>query len=222
LSGSRGLHGELRVVDHVPQAFAELVVAEAPTSIALSGGTTARECYELLAVADVDWGEVDVFFGDERWVPVGDPDSNEGMARFAFVDTVIPRNVYSLRHAGETIEDAAADYDALLRDYGPLTLVHLGLGPDGHTASLFPGSPTLEERDRLVVPAGDDKHPHPRLTVTYPAIETAQLVVFTVAGEDKRDALARVKAGDDLPAARVDAARVIWLVDPAANGASEG
>ncbi len=221
-SDSRGLHGELRIVDHVPRAFADLVVSEAPRSIALSGGTTARECYELLAVADVDWGRADVFFGDERWVPVGDPDSNEGMARFAFVDTVIPRHVYSLRHAGETIEDAAAGYDTLLREYGPVALVHLGLGPDGHTASLFPGSPILAERDRLVVPAGDDRHPHPRLTFTYPAIERSQLVVFTVAGEDKRDALARVKAGDDLPAARVTAERVIWLVDAAANGVSKG
>jgi 6-phosphogluconolactonase len=216
------LPGELRVVDHVPQAFEALVAKEAPGSIALSGGTTARQCYELLAVADVAWGDVDVFFGDERWVPVGDPDSNEGMARFAFLDTVIPRSVYSLRHAGETIEEAAANYDALLRRYGPIDLVHLGLGPDGHTASLFPGTPALDDRERLVVPNGDDLHPHPRLTFTYPAIARSRLVVFTVAGADKREALDRVKADvpeeDLVPAARVTAERVLWLVDPAANG----
>jgi len=212
------LPGELQVVPHVPQAFQQLVASEAPASIALSGGDTARQCYELLAVADVEWPGVTILFGDERWVPVGEPDSNEGMARFAFIDQVMPRAVHSMRHAGETIAEAAAAYDAMLREFGPVDLVHLGLGPDGHTASLFPGSPTLDEHERLVVATGDDLHPHPRLTLTFPAIATARLAVFTVAGEEKRDALARVKAGDDLPAARVRAERVLWLVDEAANG----
>jgi 6-phosphogluconolactonase len=212
------LRGELRVVEHVPRAFSALVVEEAPASLALSGGSTARECYELLAVADVDWSEVDVFFGDERWVPVDDPESNEGMARQAFADRVHPRALYSMRHADDTIEEAADAYDPLLREYGPLDLVHLGLGPDGHTASLFPGSPALEERERLVVATGDDLHPHPRLTLTFPALAQSRVAVFTVAGEGKRDALERAKAADDLPAARVSAGRVIWLVDEAANG----
>jgi 6-phosphogluconolactonase len=212
------LRGELRVVDHVPQAFAAFVAEEAPASMALSGGTTARECYELLAVADVDWSDVEIFFGDERWVPVDDPDSNEGMARHAFVDQVLPAAVYSMRRAGETIEEAADAYDKLLRDHPPVELAHLGMGPDGHAASLFPGSPALEERERLVVATGDDLHPHPRLTWTFPAINQCPLAVFTVAGEEKRDALKRVKAGEDLPAARVAAARVIWFVDEAANG----
>ena len=213
------LPGTIEVVDHVPQAFAALVSREAPRSIARSGGDTARQCYELLAVADVAWGDVDVFFGDERWVPVDDPDSNEGMARFAFLDTVMPHSVHSLRHAGgPTPEDAAAAYDQLLRRSPPIDLVHLGLGPDGHTASLFPGSPSLEERDRLVVATGDAAHPHRRLTFTYPAIARSRLVVFTVQGEEKRDALARIRAGEDLPASRVRAERVLWLVDPAAHG----
>jgi 6-phosphogluconolactonase len=212
------LRGELRVVDHVSQAFAAFVAEEAPASMALSGGTTARECYELLAVADVDWSDVEIFFGDERWVPVDDPDSNEGMARHAFVDQVLPAAVYSMRRAGETIEEAADAYDKLLRDHPPVELAHLGMGPDGHAASLFPGSPALEERERLVVATGDDLHPHPRLTWTFPAINQCPLAVFTVAGEEKRDALKRVKAGEDLPAARVAAARVIWFVDEAANG----
>jgi len=208
--------GELRVVDHVPQAFAELVSSVDPRSLALSGGDTARKCYELLAVADVDWPEVVVLFGDERWVPVGDPDSNEGMARFAFLDQVSPREVFSLRHAGDTPEEAADAYDGLLRELGTIDLVHLGLGPDGHTASLFPGSPALDEQERLVVTAGDDLHPHPRLTFTYPALARARLVVFTVTGPGKHDALARIEAGDDLPAARVRAEQIVWLVDEAA------
>jgi 6-phosphogluconolactonase len=211
------LPGEVRVVPHVPQAFQQLVAAEAPQSIALSGGDTARQCYELLAVADVDWPVVTIFFGDERWVPVGEPDSNETMGRFAFVDQVMPRAVHSMRHAGETIEEAADAYDQLVRRHGPIDLIHLGLGPDGHTASLFPGSPALDEQDRLVVATGDELHPHPRLTLTLPAIAMSRLVVFTVAGDEKKDTLARVKAGEDVPAARVSAERVLWLVDEAAN-----
>ncbi|MGH8985877.1 MAG: 6-phosphogluconolactonase [Acidimicrobiia bacterium] len=211
------LPGELRVVEHVPQTFAELVSAVDPRSLALSGGDTARKCYELLAVADVDWPQVVVLFGDERWVPVGDPDSNEGMARFAFIDQVGPRKVYSLRHAGDTPEKAAEAYDRLLRELVTIDLIHLGLGPDGHTASLFPGSRTLDEQDHLVVTAGDDDHPHPRLTFTLPAIARADLVVFTVVGADKHDALSRIEAGEDLPAARVRAKRVVWLVDEAAR-----
>jgi 6-phosphogluconolactonase len=212
------LRGELRVVEHVPQAFAAFVAEASPGSIALSGGTTARQCYELLAVADIDWSEVDILFGDERWVPVEHPDSNEGMARLVFVDKIVPRAVHSMRRAGETLEVAADAYDRLLRRHGPVSLVHLGLGPDGHTASLFPGSPALEERQRLVVATGDDAHPHPRLTFTFPAVNQSPLVVFTVAGEGKRKALTRVKAGEDVPAARVEAGRVVWLVDEAANG----
>jgi 6-phosphogluconolactonase len=212
------LSGEIRVVDDVPQAFAALVVTEAPRSLTLSGGSTARQCYELLATTDFDWRSVDVFFGDERWVPVGDPESNEGMARLTFLDQVLPRSIQSMRYAGDTIEEAADAYDSLLRDHGQLDLVHLGLGPDGHTASLFPGSPALDERQRLVVATGDDLHPHPRLSLTFPALDQSHLAVFTVAGEGKRDAFRRVKAGDDLPAARVSSNHVIWLVDEAANG----
>jgi 6-phosphogluconolactonase len=213
------MNGEVRIVPHVPAAFAELVTSERPGSIALSGGDTARACYALLATAaNVDWTGVEVFFGDERWVAVHDPDSNEGMARLAFLDEVDPAWIHSLRGAGETPEAAADAYDALLRSFSPIELVHLGLGPDGHTASLFPGSAALDETDRLVVPNGDDAHPHPRLTFTYPALARSRLVVFTVAGEGKRDAFARIRAGEGLPAARVQAERVIWLVDPEAMG----
>ena len=212
------LPGEERRVAHVPQAFADLVAAEAPASIALSGGGTARECYELLATAPVDWSGVDVFFGDERWVPIHDRDSNEGMARVTFLDEVEPRAVHSMYGGRPTPEDDAAAYDALVRASPPIALVHLGLGPDGHTASLFPGSPVLEERERLVVATGDDLHPHPRLTFTYPALARAELVVFTVEGAEKRDALAAVRRGEDRPATRVRAGRVVWLVDEAAAG----
>lgn len=213
------MNGEIRVVDDVPQAFAALVVEEAPPSLALSGGDTARECYERLAAYPFNWGCVAVLLGDERWVPVDDPDSNEGTARRVLLDQVQPQAIHSMRNAADTWEGAASAYDALLRELGPVGLVHLGLGPDGHTASLFPGSPALHETERLVTtnPA-DATHPHDRLTFTFPAIAQAELVVFAVVGADKHDAFARVRAGDDLPAARITARRVVWLVDPAAMG----
>jgi len=212
------MNGDVRVVDDVAQAFVDVVVAQAPRSLALSGGDTARACYERLRGADMAWDAVDVLFGDERWVPVEDPESNEKMAREVLLDAVHPRAIHSMRNAGATPEAAAAAYDALLHDMGSVAFNHLGMGPDGHTASLFPGTAALEERDRLVVPNGDDAHPHPRLTFTFPAIARSDVVVFTVSGADKRDAFARVKAGDDLPAARVTAPQVLWLVDPAAAG----
>ena len=212
------LVGEERLVEDVPQAFAALVAAEAPASIALSGGDTARRCYELLAVADVDWRRVTAWFSDERWVPVHHHDSNEGMARVTFLDEVEPLAIHSMREAGSTIEEAAAAYDAEVRSAPPLGLVHLGLGPDGHTASLFPGSAALEETSRLVVTNGDDQHPHPRLTFTFPAIARAELVVVTVSGADKQEALARVRSPGDVPAAKIEAKRVVWLVDKAAAG----
>lgn len=212
------LPGEERRVKDVPQAFAELVAREAPLSIALSGGETARTCYELLATAAVEWEDVEVFFGDERWVPIHDPDSNEGMARIAFLDEVEPRSIHSMRNAGATPPEAADRYDQLVRAAPPIGLVHLGLGPDGHTASLFPGSPALEEREQFVVATGDDRHPYKRLTVTLPALARASLVVFTVAGAEKRAPLDAVRNGDDVPAGRVGAGRIVWLVDKAAAG----
>jgi 6-phosphogluconolactonase len=207
------------VVDDVAAAFADLVVAEAPTTIALSGGGTAHRSYRRLAAAPgVDWSATTVFFGDERWVPVTSEDSNEGMARQVLLDLVGPVEVRSLRGAGDSPEEAAAAYDAEIAALAGLDLVHLGLGDDGHTASLFPGSPALAVDDRLVVATGDDAHPHRRLTFTFPAIASARLAVVTVSGPGKADAWRRLCRGDDIPAAQLRADRVVWLIDPAVTG----
>jgi 6-phosphogluconolactonase/glucosamine-6-phosphate isomerase/deaminase len=131
------------------------------------------------------------------------------MARKVLLDRASPAVVHSMVSLG------ADAYDALVRECPPIDLVHLGLGPDGHTASLFPGAPQLDVADRYVVDAGDDAHPHPRITFTFPAIARSHLVVVTVAGDDKRDAWSRLMRGDDLPAQRIDASRVVWLVDQA-------
>lgn len=209
------MNGEVQVVGDVAAAFSGLVRETRPAAIALSGGATARRCYAHLAgFADIDWSAIDVLIGDERWVPVDDPDSNEGMAREVLLGPVGATRIHSAREAGHTLDEAAAAYDALVRGMEPVDLVHLGLGDDGHTASLFPGAPSLAETERLVVGTADALHPHPRLTFTYPALERARLAVFTVEGEGKREVFAKVREGADLPAARVRAERVVWLVAP--------
>jgi 6-phosphogluconolactonase len=211
--------GEIREVSNVADAFADLVADRRPSSIALSGGGTAEKSYRALATRGMDWSDTEVFLGDERFVPVTDPDSNEGMVRRALFREMAPRALHSMADAGPTVEAAADAYDELVRSEPPIALVHLGLGPDGHTASLFPGAATLTIADRLVVSAGDALHPHPRLTFTYPAIARSPLVVFTVAGAGKADPFARVRAGDEaMPASHVRADEIIWLVDSAALG----
>lgn len=209
--------GEVRVVPDVAIAFAELVRDEGPTSIALSGGGTAERCYRALAaVEEVHWPAITVLFGDERFVPVDHPDSNERMARAALLDHAAPLVVHSMAGAGPDPAAAAAAYAEVVASVAPIQLVHLGLGEDGHTASLFPGNAALGEEVALVVATGDEEHPHPRLTLTYPAIAASRLAVVTVAGVAKAQAWARICRGEDLPAARIDAELVVWLVDPEA------
>ncbi|MDP9336156.1 MAG: 6-phosphogluconolactonase [Actinomycetota bacterium] len=204
------LPGQIRIVDDVPRAFARLVTELTPRSIALSGGELAHRCYTALRREALEWSVVEVFFGDERIVPVESDDSNEGMARRILLDHVSPGAVHSMVAAG------ADAYDALVRASAAIDIVHLGLGPDGHTASLFPGTPAVDERERFVVENGDGAHPHRRLTFTFPAIARASLAVVTVAGDDKREPIRRIRAGEDLPGARIRARKVLWLGDRAA------
>ena len=211
------LPGTVQIVDDVPGAFADLVALELRHSIALSGGATAEACYVALRDAAITWPEVDVYYGDERFVPPDHGDSNEGMTRRALLDFVPVRAVHPM-YRPLPIDDAALAYDDLVRAAPPIDVVHLGLGPDGHTASLFPDSPALVETQRFVVSAGDDTHPQPRLTFTFPAIARARLVIVTVAGDEKRDAVDRIRAGEDLPGAQIRADRVVWLGDRAALG----
>jgi 6-phosphogluconolactonase len=214
------LPGEVRIVEDVAAAFAELVVARQPRSIALSGAWLARDSYSALrevAPAALDWSRVDVFFGDERFVPPESPDSNEGQARRVLLDHVKPRAIHGM-YADLELAAAADAYDALIRRSPPIDLIHLGVGPDGHTASLFPHTAALDETSRFVVPNADALHPHPRLTFTFAAIARAPLVVVAVSGAEKRDAIERLRAGEDLPAARIRASEVIWLLDRDASG----
>jgi 6-phosphogluconolactonase len=223
----------LTPVKDVPRAFADAVVeafASRPGprfALVLSGGPTARQCYEVLAEAvGVDWSLVDVYVGDERIVPPDDEDANQRLIREALLDRV--GGVGSFRPWDTTlaVDECVAAYQRVIADLvtGPgIDLIHLGMGPDGHTASLFEGSPALEAEPSELVAENEDpsgRNPHPRLTLTLPVINSARLAVFTVAGASKADAVAALLRGDDIPAARVHAGHTLWLVDgPACAGA---
>jgi 6-phosphogluconolactonase len=202
--------------DLVETATAEFVKA-APRVLALAGGTTPQPVYERLASIEYPWSEVDVLFTDERCVPPDHPDSNVGMVERALLSRLDPPpRVHGM--PGETCE-ADAHEVALRQTFGALRLdlAVLGLGTDGHTASLFPGDPVLEERLRWV--ARVTRPDHPRITLTLPVLSSARLAMFLVAGAEKREAVARLVAGEDIPAARVAAERVLVLADPEAAGA---
>ena len=168
--------------------------AAAGGSVVMAGGSTPRRAYELAAALDGDWGGVDVWFGDDRCVPADDPLSNQLLVREALLERIIvPPTVHPIATELPAAEAAAA-YDAALRDE-PLDLVLLGLGSDGHTASLFPDAPTLDERERLAVAAEPGLEPFvERVTLTIPALEAGAHVVFLVVGDDKADAVRRAFA----------------------------
>ncbi len=221
------MHGELVVVDDVPGEFAERVIEafhgrpNDAFSLAVSGGETARACYQRLADdagTQIDWWKVDVYWGDERCVPHDSPESNYHLAREALLEQVGAVNAnYPM-----FCDEGADPYQLRLGELGRLDVVHLGLGADGHTASLFPGSPGLDaDPGRLVVMNEDPTgtNPHPRMTLTFAGIARARLALVTVSGEEKREAFARVVADDpDCPGSHVRADRVVWIVDPAAAG----
>ncbi len=219
-------------VEDVPRAFADAVVEafaarQGPRfALVLSGGPTARACYEVLAETDgIEWSAVHVYVGDERIVPPDDPDANQRLIRESLLDRVGPVGSFQPMPTELPVEQCVAEYQHVLSELvtGPgIDLIHLGMGPDGHTASLFPGASTLEAPPGELVAATEDPNgvnPHPRLTLTLPAINSARLAVVTVAGASKADAVARLVRGDDIPAARVHAGRMLWLVDGPARAA---
>jgi 6-phosphogluconolactonase len=176
----------------------ELLVeaARADKQITLTGGKTPRRAYELAAEVETDWQGASVWWGDERCVPPDDERSNYGMARAALLERLErPPAVHRIQGDLEPSEAAAA-YENELRGV-TLDLLLLGIGPDGHTASLFPNAPTLDERERLVVTAEPKLDPYvERVTLTLPALRAAREVVFLATGEKKADAVARAFAGN--------------------------
>ena len=205
------------------RAAADLFTARAPESVALAGGSTPKELYGLLASEDyrerTDWDTIEVFWGDERAVPQNHPDSNYGMARKSLLDLVgvDPDLVHRMEADASDLEAAADRYSQLLPPR--LDLVLLGMGPDGHTASLFPGDGALGEQERRCVPATAANGSR-RLTLTLPTINAARHVMFLALGESKHEIMTRVRAGDMLPAGQVlpTDGDVTWIVDEAAYG----
>jgi 6-phosphogluconolactonase len=206
-------------------------------AIALSGGHTPEKMYSLWAAtekyrSETDWNRVHLFWGDERYVPQDDPLSNYRMTRLSLLEHVpIPAaNVHAVPTNLATPELAAEAYDQELRKFfgssaPAFDVTLLGLGPEGHTASLFPDSPALEEKTRWVVPVHAAATPPNRLTFTLPVLNSSRNTYFLVAGEGKRPILAALHAEPDsrpsaYPAGRIRPAdgRVLWFLDQAAAG----
>jgi 6-phosphogluconolactonase len=206
--------------DAAIETFCELIWQAAPSSLVLTGGSTAGDAYRLLASAGardrIDWGAVTVLFGDERQVPPDSRDANYRLAANTLLAGVSPGRVERIRGEADDPEAEADRYAALLPDVLDVTL--LGMGEDGHCASLFPGEPVLDEQERLVVPSRGHYEPFGRYTLTFPALARSRLVLFLVLGANKAEALGAIARGEDRPSARVRPTdgEVVWITDRAA------
>jgi 6-phosphogluconolactonase len=217
------------VAREVERTAREAIEQRGRFDFALAGGSTPRRAYQLLD-AGLPWSRIHLWFGDERCVAPEHADSNYRMVREALLDRIaIPAtNVHRMRGEDEPAA-AAREYEKeLARELGSqpaLDLVLLGMGPDGHTASLFPGTQAVAERDRRCVENWTEAKQCWRITLTLPALDAARRVMFVVAGADKRAMVVRVRAKADpaLPASLVGASRhfstVEWWLDRAASGA---
>jgi 6-phosphogluconolactonase len=222
--------------EELARRAAEAAAVRGNFALALAGGSTPRALYSLLAdpgegLRDrIPWHRTQVFWGDERHVPPGDPDSNYRMASEALLShvPVAAASVHRIRGELPDAARAAAEYEEELRralrpmpgEVPRFDLVLLGMGPDGHTASLFPGSPALAERERWVAAPFVERLGTHRITLTLPVLEGGRAVLFVVAGAEKAGVLAKVLegGGEGLPAAlvRPRAGELVWLVDRAA------
>ena len=205
-------------------------------AICLTGGSSPKQLYGLLAnipyPGRISWNRVHWFIGDERFVPAGDPLNNMGVARNIFLDRFAPpANIHPIPTDTADPDESARRYERELQAfYGadkldparPLfDLVLMGIGPDGHTASLFPDDPALKERTRWVVgvPKANVEPFVPRVTLTLPALSSCREMLFEVAGKEKRAILTRLLAGENLPANRARSiGETVLLVDRAAFG----
>jgi 6-phosphogluconolactonase len=209
-------------------AYQEAIAKSARFTIVAAGGSTPKVLYELFVTKDWDWSKVHVFWGDERYVPVSDPQSNEGMTRAAWLDRVdIPAsNIHGIPTNADDPAIAATQYEKHIQEFFGVTdgeipqfdLILLGMGDDGHTASLFPHTPALKVSDRLVTVG--EKDGQPRITFTVPLINQAKEIIFMIEGAAKAKALKAVLAvnGDSnqYPSRLItgsDQGSTIWLCD---------
>lgn len=221
--------------EEVVKAANEAVAARGRFTIALSGGSTPKSLYNLLATnarTVLPWDKMFFFWGDERHVPPTDPESNYRMTEEAMLSKVPvpPGNVFRIQAENPDADAVAAEYEKTLRKFFKLDsgavphfdLILLGLGPDGHTASLFPGTAALKEKSRLVVANWVEKLKTHRLSLTLPALNAGRCVAFLVSGTDKATVLKTVleedAPGEQYPAklVRPSDGNLIWLMDRAA------
>jgi 6-phosphogluconolactonase len=213
------------------------LAADGPFRVSLSGGSTPKTLYGLLASDEFrsrfPWQRVSWYWGDERFVPYDHPESNFRMTREAMLAKapVPPGNIHPIPTDGSP-DDAARRYELTLQQaYGGASLdphrplfdvTLLGLGPDGHTASLLPGEPVLSERKRWVAAVAHGR-PEIRITMTYPALESSRRVAFLVAGQEKAAIFSAIRKGDSrVPAAQIrPVGELFWFVDRAAAGQAE-
>ena len=240
-------HPDIRIFPDLPALFraaAKEVAAQANAAVAargrftvaLSGGSTPKGMYNLLAGnSSLPWDKIFFFFGDERHVPPDDPESNYRMARESVLAKapVPAKNVFRIPAEDPDAANAAQTYEQTLRNFfqtSPeklprLDLVLLGMGPDGHTASLFPQTKALQEKSRLVVSNWVEKFKTDRITLTTPVLNNAEAVMFLVSGPDKAQALKQVLEGEQsaelYPSKLIQPTngRLIWMVDQAAAAA---
>ncbi len=200
------------VTGRIRRACESAVESRGEFHLALAGGTTPKRCYELLATLNLSWDRLYIYFGDERCLPVGDEERNDTMAKSAWLDRVsIPESqIYSIP-AELGPNQGAVHYSRLLDQAPRLDLILLGLGEDGHTASLFPNNPALDDERSAVPVFNAPKAPPERVSMGRGYINRAREKWFLVSGSGKCDAMGRIMSGDPLPAAQITAAR--WLVE---------
>lgn len=203
------------VAQRITELAAQAIAARGVFHVALAGGETPRRCYEKLRHLPVDWEHVQVYFGDERCLPAGDAQRNDRMARDTLLELVAipPANIHAIP-AELGARAAAAKYAVVLENAAPLDLVLLGMGEDGHIASLFPGNPALDSAAVAVPVFNAPKPPAERVSLGMSALNAARQRIFLVAGAGKRDALKQILLGKSLPAANVAVAE--WHLDRAA------
>jgi 6-phosphogluconolactonase len=219
-----------RSLELVLASLKNALVERGQFTIALAGGSTPKPLYEAIASQDLPWDKIHVFWGDERYVPADHPDSNEGMARLAWLDQVAipPANVHPIPTDEADPAIAAQKHERQIQEFfqlgsgefPTLDVVLLGIGDDGHTASLFPHTEALTVRDRLITVGNKDGQP--RITFTSPLINQARTVIFLVTGANKHNALTHILAatGDEAtyPARLIQPqGQLWWLLDQAAG-----
>ena len=214
----------IRAAERIAQAAREAITERGRCALAFSGGATPWLAFRALAGQDVPWGRVHLFQVDERIAPSGDPERNYFHLKEALIDRIAipPANVHSMPVEEEDLDEGTRRYEATLRQIAGvppvLDLVQLGLGEDGHTASLFPDDAALRIVDADVAVSGLYKGRR-RMTLTLPAIDRARCILWLVTGSGKSDALGRLRAGDrSIPAGRIRSDRAFLLADTAATG----